>query len=95
MADSVQVMSDGTLAVKVACCLPQGLLLETGTPGTKSFLSAEIIGTVKAGSSAITFPNRKGLKFGVTLVRKDLWDAWLAKNKTLRYVVDKSVLVVP
>lgn len=88
-------MTDEVRRVKIACCLPQGLLLETGTPGTKSFMSAEIIGTVKAGSSAITFPDRKGLKFGVTLVRQDLWEAWLAKNKTLRYVVDKSVLVVP
>ena len=88
-------MADEVRQVKIACCLPQGLLLETGTPGTKSFISAEVIGTVKAGSSAITFPDRKGLKFGVTLVRQDLWEAWLAKNKTLRYVVDKSVLVVP
>ena len=84
--------------VKVACSLPNGFMLEIdapkpGVPIPDTYLSVELTGFLKAGKSAVTFPDRKGQKFGLTLVRADFWAAWLAKNKTLRYVVDKSVFV--
>jgi hypothetical protein len=86
--------------VKVACGLPHGYMLEIDPPkpGVEipdTYLSVELTGVLKAGKLAITIPNRKGERFGLTLVRADFWAAWLAKNKTLRYVVDKSIFVVP
>lgn len=81
--------------VKVACCLPHGPTLEVGTPGEDDYKAVELQGVVAAGAKFVSFPNRKGVKFGVTSVPADIWRAWLAKNKTLRYVVDKSVFVVP
>lgn len=91
-------MADET--VKVACGLPHGLVLEVDPPKPgadilDTYLSVELTGFLAAGKSAATFPDRKGSKFGLTLVRADFWQVWLAKNKTLRYVVDKSVFVVP
>lgn len=87
--------------VTVACCLPHGLVLEIGTPKvlqngeiSSTYKTAQVIGFLDAGRKAATFPTRKGLKFGITNVQADIWEAWLAKNKTLRYVVDKSVFVV-
>lgn len=87
-------MNDESM-VRVYCGLPQGLTLEMGTPGKTDYRHVHLIGTNKAGPSAKTIPNRKGEKFGLTIIPKSFWEAWLAKNKTLRYVVDKTVLVVP
>lgn len=81
--------------VKVYCNLPQGVTLELGTPGKDDYQYVQLLGTVKAGPSAKTIPNRKGEKFGLTIIDSDFWNSWLAKNSKLRYVVDKSVLVVP
>jgi hypothetical protein len=80
--------------VNVYCSLPQGLTLELGTPGAKDYAVVQLIGPIAAGKSAKTIPTRKGEKFGLTVVDSDFWNAWLAKNSKLRYVVDKSVLVV-
>lgn len=80
--------------VNVACCLPTGLTLTVGKAGTPEYAVAELVGVIAAGNKAVSFPNRKGLKFGVTAVPVEIWNAWLAKNKALRYVVDKSVFVV-
>jgi hypothetical protein len=85
------MMSDET--VKVACCLPHGPVLEIGKPGESTFKSFELTGVLAAGNNVATFPNRKGLKFGISKVPADIWNAWYAKNKTLRYIVDKSVFV--
>lgn len=90
----------GVATVKVACCLPNGLTLEVGKPTvlangelSSTYKTVDLLGTIKAGRSAVTFPDRKGLKFGITIVNAEVWNAWLAKNKSLRYVVDKSVFV--
>jgi hypothetical protein len=77
--------------IKIACKLPHGIVLEVGTPGKPDYQGVELTGTIKAGKSAKTFSNRKGESFGVSVVDSSLWQAWLAKNKTLRYVIDKSV----
>lgn len=84
-------MTDET--VKVYCKLPHGLTLEFGKPGEEDYGHIELVGVLKAGPSAKTFPNRKGEKFGLTIIPASVWAKWLAKNKTLRYVVDKSVFV--
>lgn len=89
-------MSDAL--VKVYCALPHGPMLELNapTPGTvvsNKYQGVELLGVLKAGPSAKTLPNRKGEKFGLTLVPKEFWEKWLAKNKTLRFIVDKSVFV--
>ncbi len=81
--------------VNVACCLPHGPTIEIGEPGTPEYAVFELVGTIAAGSKFVSFPKRKGVKFGVTAIPADVWDAWLAKNQTLRYVVDKSVFAVP
>lgn len=75
--------------ISIGCKLPHGLVLEIGvnkdgTPG-ESYRNAVLQGTVDA---------RKGAKYGVTKVPRDLWLKWLANNKNLRYVVDLSVFVV-
>lgn len=80
--------------VKVYCSLPNGLTLEYGTPGKDDYGNVQLVGTLKAGPSAKTFPDRKGEKFGLTIISKSIWTKWLAKNKTLRYVVDKSVFAI-
>lgn len=88
--------------VKVACGLPHGLTLEVGQANvlksgelSSTYAYAELVGFVEAGKKAVTFPNIRFGMFGVTSVPADLWTAWLAKNKTLRYVVEGSVFVVP
>jgi hypothetical protein len=80
---------------KIYCSLPQGLTLEIGTPGEKDYYFVHLLGVQKAGVNAKTLPNRKGVKFGLTIIDSDFWEAWLAKNSKLRYVVDQSVLAVP
>ena len=75
--------------VTIGCKLPHGLVLEIGldkdgVPG-KGYQCAVLQGLSKA---------RKGAQYGLTLVDRGLWEAWVAKNKTLRYVIDKSVFVV-
>lgn len=79
--------------VKVACCLPHGPVLEVGTPGKETFKSFVLVGVLAAGRNIATFPNRKGVKFGISQVPADIWNPWYAKNKTLRFIVDKSVFV--
>jgi hypothetical protein len=88
--------------VNVACGLPRGLTLEVGAANvlkngelSSTYASAQLVGFLDAGKKAVSFPNKKGQKFGVASVDADLWAAWLAKNKTLRYVVEGSVFVVP
>lgn len=88
--------------VNVACGLPHGLTLEVGQANvlrngelSSTYQSAELVGFLVAGKKAVTFPDKGKQKFGVTGVPADLWSAWLAKNKTLRYVVEGSVFVVP
>jgi len=88
--------------VKVACGLPNGLTLEVGSPTvlksgelSSTYKTAHLVGFVEAGKKAVTFPTKGKQRFGVTTVATDLWAAWLAKNKTLRYVVEGSVFVVP
>jgi hypothetical protein len=76
--------------INIGCKLPHGLVLEigldpkTGIP-TEKYRNAVLQGTLQA---------RKGAKFGSAFVPRDLWDAWVAKNKKFRYVVDGSVFVV-
>jgi len=84
--------------VKVYCALPHGPVLELNAPTPlklpgKDYQSVELVGVLKAGASVKTLPNRKGMKFGLTLVPADFWKAWYEKNKTLRFIVDKSVFV--
>lgn len=84
--------------VKVYCSLPHGPVLELnspvpGKPASDNYQSVELVGVLKAGPSAKTLPSRKGEKFGLTLVPAEFWEKWLAKNKTLRLVIDKSIVV--
>lgn len=88
--------------VNVACGLPRGLTLEVGNARvlqngelSSTYQSAQLVGYLDAGKKAVSFPGKKGAKFGVAPVDAELWAAWLAKNKTLRYVVEGSVFVVP
>ncbi len=88
--------------VKVACGLPHGITLEVGNATvlksgelSSTYQKVQLVGYLDAGKKAITVPTKKGMKFGVTLVPADLWNAWLAKNKTLRYVREGSIFVVP
>lgn len=72
--------------VALGCKLPNGFVITIGTPGTEDYFSVPLI-----GPSGL----KNAPKFGITRrVPADLWDAWLAQNKTLRYVVDKSIFVI-
>lgn len=77
--------------VMVGCKLPHGLVLEVGLDPKLGIPSDKYRNAVLQG----TLGARAGAKFGSTLVPRDLWDAWLKKNAKLRYVVDKSVFVIP
>lgn len=75
--------------INIGCKLPHGLVLEVGIRDMKlasDYAVAVLQGRLQA---------RPGAKYGSTMVHKALWDRWLALNKTLRYVVDKSVFVIP
>jgi hypothetical protein len=80
--------------VQIACCLPNGLTLEVGTPGGTNYQYFNLKGAKAPKTSTTTFPDRKGVTFGLTMIPAYVWNVWLAKNKTLRYVLDKSVFVV-
>ena len=88
--------------INVACGLPNGLTLEVGEAKvlkngelSSTYKTAHLVGFVEAGRKAVTFPNKGKQKFGVSSVPADVWAAWLAKNKTLRYVVEGSVFALP
>lgn len=88
--------------INVACGLPNGLTLEIGEAKvlkngelSPTYKAVHLVGFVEAGRKAVSFPTKGKRKFGVTAVPADVWAAWLAKNKTLRYVVEGSVFVVP
>jgi hypothetical protein len=69
----------------VGCKLPRGFTIEVGIPATKSYQWFDLNGLNKA---------KRGVKYGVTDIPDAVWITWLTKNKTLRYVVDKSIFVV-
>lgn len=76
--------------INIGCKLPHGLVLEVGLakngiPG-EGYRAVVLQGTLAA---------RVGAKFGSTLIAKAVWDAWIKENVKLRYVVDKSVFVIP
>lgn len=76
--------------INIGCKLPHGFLIEVGLHAktqqpTDDYAAIVLQGTLKA---------RKGSKHGSTLVDKAVWEAWLAENKTLRYVLDKSIFVI-
>ena len=79
------------MTVNIGCKLPHGLVIEigldpkTGRP-TKDYEAFVLQGTLKAPA---------GAKFGTTPIPKSVWEAWVKKNAKLRYVLDKSVFVVP
>jgi hypothetical protein len=88
--------------VNVACGLPNGLTLEVGAAKvlksgelSPTYKSVHLVGFVEAGKKAVTYPTKGKQRFAVTSVPADVWAAWLAKNKTLRYVVEGSVFAVP
>lgn len=68
----------------IGCRLPHGLVLEVGTPGTEDYRAVELTGVGKM---------RRGAKIALTPVPLEVWAAWVDKNLTLRYVVEKSVFV--
>ena len=79
---------------KVYCSFPQVLTLELGTPGKENYKYIHLRGHGNY-LTPLSLPDRKGVKFGLSLVDSDFWAAWLAANSKLRYVVDQSVVAVP
>jgi hypothetical protein len=77
--------------VTVGCTLLNGLTLEVGSPLP---VDGEPSSTYRYVDLKGLNDVRKGAKYATTIVPADLWDAWLAKNKTLRYVVEKAVFIV-
>lgn len=71
--------------IRIGCKLPQGFVIQTGAPGGKDYSYVELAGANRPA---------KGVRYGITAVPVAVWSAWLAKNKTFRYVRDKSIFVV-
>lgn len=72
--------------VTVICKLPQGITIDSGTPG-KDYQWVHVPGT-PANSKV-------GTIFGRAKVPTTMWDAWLKLNSKLRIVRDGSVKAVP
>jgi len=67
------------LQVQIACKLPNGYTIESGTPGEEGYEFYNIPGPV--GKRV----------YGQADVPATVWRAWLKANAKLRHVVDKSI----
>lgn len=75
-----------TTLVTVGCRLPRGFTIETGTPGTEEYAFYNLNGR----NNSV-----QGRPYGVTKIPSDVWASWLGKNKGMRYVMDRSIFLVP